>query len=93
MCSFSFFITSYFTSSVCHDSFGPSTVAKGGGKAFDIEVDIKDPYAFDLLESVNEITKNQREIMEVISAVRSSITFFFNILSFCGINIVKRDSY
>jgi hypothetical protein len=51
-------------------------VAKGGGKAFDIEVDIKDPYAFDLLESVNEITKSQREIMEVISAVTSSILCF-----------------
>lgn len=54
-------------------SYGPSTVAKGGGKAFDIEVDIKDPYAFDLLEGINEITKSQKEIMEVISAVRSNL--------------------
>lgn len=51
-------------------------MAKGGGKAFDIEVDIKDPYAFDLLESVNEITKSQREIMEVISAVRNNVSLF-----------------
>lgn len=48
-------------------------MAKGGGKAFDIEVDIKDPYAFDLLEGINEITKSQKEIMEVISAVRSNL--------------------
>ena len=68
-----FFALSYLTSFARHDSYGPSTVAKGGGKAFDIEVDIKDPYAFDLLESVNEITRSQREIVEVISAVRSSI--------------------
>ena len=54
-----------------HVSFGPNAVAKAGGKAFDIEVDVRDPYAFDLLESINDISRNQREMMETISQVKS----------------------
>ena len=54
----------------CDDvSFGPNAVSKSGGKAFDVEVDVKDPYAFDLLESVNDISRSQKEIMETISTV------------------------
>lgn len=61
----------------CHNfylllfSFGPNAVSKGGGKAFDVEVEVKDPYAFDLLECVNDISRSQKEIMETISTVRN----------------------
>ena len=51
-------------------SFGPNAIAKAGGKAFDIEVDVRDPYAFDLLESVNDINRNQKEMLETISQVQ-----------------------
>jgi hypothetical protein len=54
-------------------SFGPNAVSKGGGKAFDIEVDVKDSFAFELLESVNEISRSQRDVLETISTVSSAI--------------------
>lgn len=55
------------------DSFGPNAVSKGGGKAFDIEVDVKDSFAFELLESVNEISRSQRDVLETIITVSSTI--------------------
>jgi hypothetical protein len=48
-------------------------VSKGGGKAFDIEVDVKDSFAFELLESVNEISRSQRDVLEITSTVSSAI--------------------
>lgn len=54
-------------------SFGPNAVSKGGGKAFDIEVDVKDSFAFELLESVNEISRSQRDVLETISTVSSPV--------------------
>ena len=52
-------------------------MAKGGGKAFDIEVDVRDPYAFDLLESVNDIARTQREMIETVSQVHYFLERFY----------------
>jgi hypothetical protein len=50
-------------------------VAKGGGKAFDIEVDVKDHFAFELLESLNDISKSQKEILETLGQMELKANF------------------
>lgn len=63
------------TSSTLSDSFGPVAVAKGGGKAFDIEVDVKDHFAFELLENLNHISKSQKEILETLGQMELKANF------------------
>jgi hypothetical protein len=63
------------TSSVIGPSFGPNAVSKGGGKAFDIEVDVKDPFAPDILGVINEISKTQRETVDTLSQMELKASF------------------
>lgn len=67
-------------------------MSKGGGKAFDIEVDVKDSFAFELLESINDITRSQRDVLETISTVSSIIEVFVELLKQLDLNHLSTAS-
>jgi hypothetical protein len=51
------------------NSFGPAAVGRAGGRAFDIEVNVRDTYASDSLEILNRLADREKDIKEPLDQV------------------------
>ena len=43
-------------------NFSAPVLARGGGKAFDLQVDVKDPFAYQMLQIMNSLTMKEKRI-------------------------------
>jgi hypothetical protein len=58
---------------VCGDRFTSRAISKAGGRVFDIDVDVVDPYAAQLLEGLNVMSAAETNMETTIEQVSDAI--------------------